>query len=722
MQQAPAYGIHRGAKPQHLADGGFVKAIKGLVSSITDNRKPDEAPVGTGAVSQAKTALTGRAKTIDDAEKKAVGMAKGGAVRKMMKTGGEIPGKSPTPTADNIPISATAGEFMIRQPAVQVIGVDVLKAINKLGGKAAPATDKKPGGAVRKMYGGGLLEEANRRVAPYVNHRAPSGPPVMQEQLRLTNGAPPPGTSVATRPGPNFTMGGTPQQPPPYVDPVTDVRAKFNPANASPEAKAFMADRAANPGPRPAGAPPQTAAQPSAARAAAPTPTGRGYGAGRMVGGAVRSIAPTAIAGQVASHFNDYKINDPAVDSSAAGTYNAVRSGDFAGAGRSLSKGALETLMDVGSAGANLADFVVPGNAPVSTAYDNFLRGQFGDQLAPAPGVGAQPAPSQQMAPVQVAQPAGAVRQLATGAGAGQASPGFNDIRTDPVRRTLDAGGTSLGGDITRYDVPGKSPLFTNLTGEAGQRDNAALLSRGAVTAQNQGAMDGIQARQDAAQQGRANKDTYDAQVADAQRANQFELDKNLRAAALGTPSFRGSKAIRPSRAAREILAQDQRAASEQAGFGITRRGQDIDAQRNAATQQGQAADRKLAQDKFDLEKDGAKLDQKAKGQLSALQDTILDPKATPEVRKSAIATYRALTGKADTQNRFTVVPGGQAIDPTTNAAYTLPSQVIDNQTGQFVQQQGQGGKPAQNFTQGQTYTDAKGNKAKWDGQKFVPA
>ena len=77
------------------------------------------------------------------------------------------------------------------------------------------------------------------------------------------------------------------------------------------------------------------------------------------------------------------------------------------------------------------------------------------------------------------------------------------------------------------------------------------------------------------------------------------------------------------------------------------------------------------------MEKDGAKLDQKARGQLSALQDTILDPQASPEVRKSAIATYRALTGKADTQNRFTLVPGGQAIDPTTNATYTLPSTVI---------------------------------------------
>lgn len=560
MQQVPAYGIHRGEKPQHLADGGIVKGIRSLISSFTDNRKPDEAPVGTGAVSQAKSALTGRAKTIDDAEKKAVGMAKGGAVRKMMKAGGEIPGKSPTPTADNIPISATAGEFMIRQPAVQVIGVDVLKAINKLGGKAAPATDKKPGGAVRRMYDGGEVKKDEQAVFGLYPQLAGGKRTTYATDNALRSGV------VATGP------------------------SSFEPA-LTPAAPAITAN---GPGTR-LGATQDT----RSTLAAAPAP-----------------VQPQPL-------------STPAVQ-------------------------------------------------PIATAA-------------------AQP----NGATLPNSQPAGGVRTLAS---------------------TLASGGQDVGGGITRYNAPGASPLFTNRTDAAGQADNAALLSRAPITAQNQGALDGIQARQDAAQQGRANKDTYDAQVADAQRANQFELDKNLRAAALGTPSFRGSKAIRPSRAAREILAQDQRAASEQAGFGITRRGQDIDAQRNAATQQGQAADRKLAQDKFDLEKDGAKLDQKARGQLSALQDTILDPQASPEVRKSAIATYRALTGKADTQNRFTVVPGGQAIDPTTNAAYTLPSQVIDNQTGQFVQQQGQGGKPAQNFTQGQTYTDAKGNKAKWDGQKFVPA
>lgn len=53
---------------------------------------------------------------------------------------------------------------------------------------------------------------------------------------------------------------------------------------------------------------------------------------------------------------------------------------------------------------------------------------------------------------------------------------------------------------------------------------------------------------------------------------------------------------------------------------------------------------------------------------------------------RSAIAQQiRDLSGK-DTPNRFTVVPGGQAIDPATQSLVTQPSMVINNQTGEPVQ------------------------------------
>lgn len=143
------------------------------------------------------------------------------------------------------------------------------------------------------------------------------------------------------------------------------------------------------------GASPDPVSAPGTLRAGGPRGIGQRLGAAVRtlpgvetavgVGGAAlkgaRAIAkPAAVAG-VIDNFNDYKIDDPEVDSSVKGTYNALRSGDFDMAGRSLSKGALETLMDLGSGVAGALDYVVPGKAPVSTAYSQMLRDQFGGQL-----------------------------------------------------------------------------------------------------------------------------------------------------------------------------------------------------------------------------------------------------------------------------------------------------------------------------------------------------
>lgn len=117
-------------------------------------------------------------------------------------------------------------------------------------------------------------------VAPYVNHRAPNGPPVMPEAPQLGNGVKP-STAVQATYRPNFTMGGnadstinTTAKVVPDAPAATDVRAKYNPANGSPEAKAWQAQRAA------ASAPAPTA--PAAATAA--TPQGVGYRAGSAAG------------------------------------------------------------------------------------------------------------------------------------------------------------------------------------------------------------------------------------------------------------------------------------------------------------------------------------------------------------------------------------------------------------------------------------------------------
>ncbi|QIW89233.1 hypothetical protein 8P_022 [Pseudomonas phage 8P] len=64
--------------------------------------------------------------------------------------------------------------------------------------------------------------------------------------------------------------------------------------------------------------------------------------------------------------------------------------------------------------------------------------------------------------------------------------------------------------------------------------------------------------------------------------------------------------------------------------------------------------------------------------------------KAKPEDRAAIAQQIRELNGK-DAPNRFTVVPGGQEIDPTTQQLVTRPAMVFNNQTGQFVPQQQSG-------------------------------
>lgn len=106
----------------------------------------------------------------------------------------------------------------------------------------------------------------------------------------------------------------------------------------------------------------------------------RAYSAGQAVGKIARVAGPAAAGATVVSGMGNYQIDDPAVDSSAAGTIRAVADGDLAGAGRSLSKGALETGMDLAGSAAGVIDTVIPGQ-PATTALNKAIKSQFGDQV-----------------------------------------------------------------------------------------------------------------------------------------------------------------------------------------------------------------------------------------------------------------------------------------------------------------------------------------------------
>lgn len=630
-----------GGAIRRMADGGLISRLKSAFTSATTGRKPDEAPIGTGAAAQAKAAITTRAKTIDDAERKAMGMAKGGAVR----------GKG-TGTSDDIPIMASDGEFMLKAAAVKKIGVPALEALNAIadGGKKAPAK-KKPRGAIRKMAKGGLVVyDPAKAYKP--NFTMGGGAPDYPDRPRV--GVNPPGTAVGpAQYRPNFTMGAnttTPAAP----DPVTDVRAKFNPANASPEAKAYMADQARNPGPTPGAQPAAQQPRPAGGAVrragAAVANAGRAVAGNRLVAGAARLAAPVAVGASTAQ-----TLDTPTEDYETRFGFGPSGS----------DSPAVNLVRDIGvralGAASDLGNTLTGGMAGLLYRDKQAKAGQLTPSdpvtqptAAPAPTATAAPATAPAPAP-NPAAPSGAVRRM------GNAYSGQN-----------------VAGDIT---INGQAPRggFAGGTGDGsfryggGTTNDAALFEarKAALQAGDVGAVQSSYAAQG---------QTFGPQVDPIQ-----QLMNN------GRPmTTRKAGAI-------------------------------ADLQRAQASTQGAAADRKLAQDKFDLERDGAKLDNQGKAQLASVRNMLFDANTTPAQRKSALETYRALTGKTETPNRFTVVPGGQAIDPASGQAYTQPARVIDNQTGQFVEQQGAKGAAQQDFKAGQTYTDARGNKAKWDGSKFVP-
>lgn len=78
---------------------------------------------------------------------------------------------------------------------------------------------------------------------------------------------------------------------------------------------------------------------------------------------------------------------------------------------------------------------------------------------------------------------------------------------------------------------------------------------------------------------------------------------------------------------------------------------------------------------------------QLAEGERMAKLRAKLDATTDPAQRRALQDQLLAEQGKTPQANRYTVVPGGSGVDPATGQIVREPSQVLDNQTGQFVQQ-----------------------------------
>lgn len=200
--------------------------------------------------------------------------------------------------------------------------------------------------------------------------------------------------------------------------------------------------------------------------------------------------------------------------------------------------------------------------------------------------------------------------------------------------------------------------------------------------------------------------------VDSSKRGNETTAGYNARIASAkdSLASFQKERFAAPqadaNRASADANAQRQ-SDNQRMGYGIT-------AQNNKAVQQNAAARLGIDRTNSTLANQQTSQQIAASKQMQDLQNKLLTAK--PEERAGLEENLRALQGKYEkaVPNRFTVVPGG-----TDDMGNKQASRVINNETGAFVD----GAAPAKtSFETGKIYTDAKGNRATWNGTAFVPA
>lgn len=151
-----------------FAGGGLIEGFKKAIG-ITPESPELKAYKERAAAERAVKAAKPAAQVMAEPPKSAIGDYVGNsALDKRMKaadamaSGGPIKGPG-TGTSDDVPIMASNGEFMVRKAAVDVVGTEVLEAINALGEDQSTADDpedKQPG----QYAVGGLVDEQQRLI------------------------------------------------------------------------------------------------------------------------------------------------------------------------------------------------------------------------------------------------------------------------------------------------------------------------------------------------------------------------------------------------------------------------------------------------------------------------------------------------------------------------------------------------------------------------------
>jgi hypothetical protein len=352
---------------------------------------------------------------------------------------------------------------------------------------------------------------------------------------------------------------------------------------------------------------------------------------------------------------------------------------------------------------------------------------------APAASTPAAPVAAPVSSAPAVSQPTGGA--TVERPGQGRVLPGLEQYETKPGQ-TAGAGAAdnALPDGVTQTSVPGvyrkgntfsDSPEGTSYgaTANAAPRPESGY---GVSTVPGQPVASAGQSRFEQLAQQIANQRTPEV----AHSGNDWGIRNNLRNMAVSAnsimnrPQFdrRGHQISGPSpaQAAYEsALKVDEAAQGAQAD--VTKQGMrgQTDLLREALQQAGglereslqqQGADRRDAQ-RNAMEGKRMSFEQYAKGvelKGAVRQERLFqryEAAKTPEEKSQIAQQIRDLSGKTQDANRFTVVPGGQEWDANAGAMRNVPSRVINNQTGQFMDQ-GAAQTPMENNPQAKAIRD----------------
>lgn len=267
------------------------------------------------------------------------------------------------------------------------------------------------------------------------------------------------------------------------------------------------------------------------------------------------------------------------------------------------------------------------------------------------------------------------------------------------------ANGKDVGFGVKRFDG-GSSPLFTNVPNAA---DNAALMGRGPISAQNMKAADNLAARENERFRGVQAVDQYKREVAEAQAINS-------RPVVGGEPNgFRRDPAL----IVRSVAAE----AGYNRRVGADAKSQDRALQRDALNTRLESAlnseegrnmrarwDNDLQRSKLSLEERASSIDARSKLNMAEAEDAFLNA-ATQEERNSALVNLRALSGREMPRPGYTVVKGERRSDGSADPDMVLGS------NGQWMQAPK---RPPAAPAVG-TVSTVNGRSAVWDGSKWNP-